>query len=412
MATIDTNYALVLLGRFPGKDRQVGQVLGRVFGRDEAWGFQVVSAAPIIIMDGLTAEQSQAALEALAEVEAAGSQLQVQYNADEGYARIDWPAPPRINGRALSEVCQSDAETSVTLLVPCPYTGQKIKLTISVQAARVNVEPAAKAPAPAPQPQARPQPLLHPQMRLEPRPKRSATPMPVASASPTATPVVPQPAVRVPGPPKSIPVPGLPGHAREVSAPVEIPPPVVGLESLEELVPMEQFPAPPPQARQHSPVRGSPTVPRPPTAGAPLPDVPMLHNAQPPKPVAPPAAPAGLSAPAPVGAPMDLEVFEQKVSSSGMFKVGQAPDEDVEDLIAEAEAENDTGYSVFMGKSTNPKVHQLLAQVQNIAVPEAARICQRTLVAVAKDISAADARTLKQRFAGVNVTVRITQKKA
>jgi hypothetical protein len=72
--------------------------------------------------------------------------------------------------------------------------------------------------------------------------------------------------------------------------------------------------------------------------------------------------------------------------------------------------EDDTVYSVFMGKNNNPHVHQLVAELHGISVAEATRYCQKPIVALAKEISCADAKELQQRFAALNVTVRITKR--
>jgi len=180
-----------------------------------------------------------------------------------------------------------------------------------------------------------------------------------------------------------------------------------GLESLEELIPMEQFPPAPPKPPARSPQHGTPMAARPPSSGAPLPDVPILHSAAPPKPVGLPEVPAAPMPPM-VSAPMDLEVFEQRVSSSGTFRAPVLPEAD-----EQAPAADDDGSlcSVFMGKSNNVRVHQVLAELHGIPVPEAGKLCQKALVAVAKDVTTEQAMEIKQRFAAVNVNVRIAKRK-
>jgi hypothetical protein len=64
-----------------------------------------------------------------------------------------------------------------------------------------------------------------------------------------------------------------------------------------------------------------------------------------------------------------------------------------------------------MGKSNNAKVHQLVAELHGISVPEATRYCQKPIVALAKEVSSTDARDIRQRFAALNVNVRITKRK-
>jgi hypothetical protein len=386
VAIIDPNYSLVLRLRLPGMDRQVAQALSQLFGRDEPWGLQIVGATPIIMLDGLTVEQAQMIREVLSEVEQAGGKFEIQRGESDDLNKISWPMPPRIRGRTIAELVQGSTKTSATLTIPCPYTGRKIRLIINVQVERLEGESAQASAAPMLQ-----------QLKV--------VPVQAMPPEPYPTPVAPQQAVRA----QSGPIPHtLPGR-RTPLPPVAIPPPIVDQEGLEELLPMEQFTAHSPQLQPNSPARGAPVPGRSPSAGVPLPDVPLLHNAQPPQPVPQPAS-TEAAPPAVVSIPMDLEVFEQHVSSSGMFKAGKTEGEEVEELPAgELEAEPNIAYSVYMGKSTNPKVHHLLAEVQGISIPDAARICQRTLVAVAKNVSAEDASEIKQRFADVNVNVRITK---
>ena len=399
---MNDTYSLVLVGRYPGKDRAVAQTLAREFGRDDAWALQVVGASPIVMLDNLSHEQAEAVHAALADVEGAGSLFQVQQEVEEGTAKIQWPAAPRIRGRLVSDflnaggaVISGGAKNAVTLIVPCPYTNQKMKLTISVSVQKVS--------------DAGPGMLQAPQIAVQatasgiapgPRPPSRGT---AASNTPIA-----QPAVRAP-----IPVPMAQPRA-SAQAPQQVSPAIIGLESLEELEPMEQFPAPIEQKPvSRSPVRGNPAPPRSPATGVPLPDVPVLHNQapQPPRPIALPDVPQAVPMPAQVNAPMDLEVFEQRVSSSGIFR---APATDqVEEVLEEAVPIEENGIlcSVFMGKSNSPKVHQLYSEVTGVSIQEAQRACQKAIVAIAKDISETDAHDVKARFSAINVQVRITKKK-
>jgi hypothetical protein len=440
----DQSYSLVLLGRFPGRDRAVAQALARDFGRDDAWGLQVVGAAPIVLIDGMNLEQARIVHETLAEVEAAGCRFDVQQYVEEGTAKIEWKTPARLRGRSIAELGAAPAVISggstATLFVPCPYTGQKIKLTISVQATRMaDGSTGIQMQAGAPQAVSLPTQInpsnapvtqhARPPSRANQIPGTVQAPVHVATShgvgraqtSPASNLPIPMPAAQPPRRGSS------PSHPTVGSAAQQAhDAPIIGLESLEELVPMEQFPPSPAaqqthsypqqvqQPQQHqqpqrpppqSPVRGNPTA-RPNVGGVPLPDVPILHHtpAPAPRPTGlPEVAVQSVGVPAEV-APMDLEVFEERVASSGIFK---APVDDGAD-----EAADDGVYcSVYMGKSGNPRVHQLLAEVQGVSVQEAARACQKALVAVAKDVSEADAHDMKARFSAINVNVRITKRK-
>src|SRR4051812_23040902 len=139
-------HTLVLLGRFPGKDRAVALALARDFGRDEAWAMQIIGAAPIILLEGMTSEQANNICNALVDVENAGSRLDVHDHVDSNLPKLSWPAPPRIKGKLVSEFAGAASAApagnagtggTVSLLVPCPYTGQKMKLTLTINLSRV-----------------------------------------------------------------------------------------------------------------------------------------------------------------------------------------------------------------------------------------------------------------------------------
>jgi ribosomal protein L7/L12 len=108
---------------------------------------------------------------------------------------------------------------------------------------------------------------------------------------------------------------------------------------------------------------------------------------------------------------MDLEVFEQKVSSSGIFRAPVASELATAEEIPAEESENGAVCSVFMGKSSNARVHQLFAELTGMSQQDASRACQKAIVAIAKDVSESDAHNIKAQFAAINVQVRITKRK-
>ena len=96
-------HSLVLVGRYPGRDRAVAQLLAQEFGRDEAWGLRVVIASPIVILEHLSLKQANAIQEVLAEVRSAGSQFAIKYGVADGTAILQWTEAPRLRGRLVSE---------------------------------------------------------------------------------------------------------------------------------------------------------------------------------------------------------------------------------------------------------------------------------------------------------------------
>src|SRR5436190_21768101 len=116
---------------------------------------QVVGAEPIVLVDGLTEAQGDAVHSALAEVEAAGCRFELQSGGDAGLAKISWPGPPRVRGRLIADMgivpvapapLPGMGSTS-TLIVACPYTGQPMKMTITIRAERMAGTPAQAATA-------------------------------------------------------------------------------------------------------------------------------------------------------------------------------------------------------------------------------------------------------------------------
>ncbi|MGD0091476.1 MAG: hypothetical protein ABSE73_16275 [Planctomycetota bacterium] len=473
MATAGTQFSLVLVGRFAGKDKPVAAALARDFGHDETWGLQIVGAAPITLLDGLSGEQARVVHTALADVEAAGSKMEVRPGTDANLPKVGWPAPPRIRGRPVSDYAAGASGATATLFVPCPYTGQKLKLTISVSVEQVAEQaavsaaatvPSGSAPAPAP-------PLPIPWPAAATSKTATGTSIAVAAHAAPAAPSgpahaagppipVPHPAAATPRPAtgtssaaanKSVPTPvGLPAVPLLRSRPsssgpvpslapmpkptspgtgvVATPGPKVeavdqDLEAMVELRPKAPLQAPQPVAAAARGRDSSHVLAHVPVPGTvPLPDVPVLHN--PPTPIAQPATTAAMTGPGQttmpqdlLSAPMDLAAFEANLSASGIMRAlsdepAQAPREAPAIKTAVASPATDDGglWSVLMGKSVNPKVHQAVAELRGVSVADAARLCQKPVLALAKDVSVAQARSIKQQFAALNVPVRMTRR--
>lgn len=461
MATAGTHFSLLLLGRFAGKDKPVAAALARDFGCDETWGMQVLGAAPIILLDGLSSEQAQAIREALADVEMAGSRIEIRPGTDPDLPRVGWAASARIKGRPLSDYAGGSTATA-TLFLPCPYTGQKIKLSISVNVERV-VEPpavgtaAALPPVPIPVPAPPiPVPVPSPSLTRSPSGIRSALAANRRTPAPSGSAALPLPRPQVldqtfaphapPAPagepaiqgldaldelhPKSGPTQPAGGHA---PSPTSLPPgsPARGVAEIQISVPVampQPLPVPPTSSAERPDQAGLPA-----RGSAPLPDIPVLQGPPAPAPAMPEAPPNPEQATMPndlLSTPMDLSAFEANVTASGILKPFSqqaasqpaappaaasqqgAPEASASPSAGAATLAADDGavWSVIMGKSGNPKVHQAVAELQGIPVADAAQLCQRPFVALAKDVSGVQARNLKQQFAALNVHVRLTKR--
>ena len=112
-----------------------------------------------------------------------------------------------------------------------------------------------------------------------------------------------------------------------------------------------------------------------------------------------------------MSSPMDLDAFEAKVSASGIMRAVSEPEVAEESGNGAEQEEDGSICSVFMGKNNSAKVHQLVAELHGISVPEATRYCQKPMVALAKEVTYTAAQDIRQRFAALNVNVRITKRK-
>jgi hypothetical protein len=99
MKTTPDKYSLVLIGRYPGRDQGVAQMLAKEFGRDKAWGLQIVASSPIVVLDKLNHEQAKAIHDVLADVQDAGCLFEIKQAVEEGTAVVQWEEAPKIRGK-------------------------------------------------------------------------------------------------------------------------------------------------------------------------------------------------------------------------------------------------------------------------------------------------------------------------
>jgi hypothetical protein len=99
MANTPDKYSLVLIGRYPGRDLGVAQMLAKEFRRDQKWGLQIVGSTPIVVLDQLNLEQAKAIHAVLADVQNAGCLFEIKKEVEEGTAVIQWEEAPKIRGK-------------------------------------------------------------------------------------------------------------------------------------------------------------------------------------------------------------------------------------------------------------------------------------------------------------------------
>jgi hypothetical protein len=399
-------YSVVLVGRYPGKDMAVAQALARCMGRDEGWGLRIVSASPITFLEKLTEKQAEQVHAALEEVAEAGCRFDVEKGSSSGLPKVGWAHPPKFQGRSLAEVApgtefqpaipvpvgppnspsgiatmaalqatgapaietpaENAAPVTASLIVPCPYTGQKIKLTLHVTLARAESGTALQLSATA-----APAPGL--------RAASGAVILPTASQ------------------------PRQTGHITvpRKSGAVQLPTASAAPTEAER------------QAAQANWRRNTPVE-------LPLPDVPIL----------PASGRAQLKPgtihdkqPLPLNSqPMDLQAFEASLGVSPHETVrpfldpgpnvldesGGEGDGDAEGLGEDPESEQII-CSVFIERSSSPVVHELVAELHGIPEHEAAEMCVAGSVALAENIPLFEANDIKRRCAAMNVSARIVR---
>ncbi|MCX7806619.1 MAG: hypothetical protein N3A38_15755 [Planctomycetota bacterium] len=464
MSADGNDYSIVFLGRFAGRDKPVGQALSQVFGFKEEWGMRVVGVSPCILLSGLTMEQASEIHAILAEVEQAGCKFQVEKGMDPGLTKLEWPSPPRLKGRLVSEYGRPRSAVIV-----CPHCGQPIELSAGKAAGTPAASAGATLPATGPvqggygdvrTPPVRQSPV-HVPAAGPAGPQRQTPSAPTAQKvrPPSGPGVVPQAVPQVQMPSRPVPAPAPAGY------PPPGPPPIVIAQApqedaeLDELVPIGGAPAQQPGA-----------APRPPAAqqaGAPrlLPEVPLIERPQ-----TAPSKPAGSPQKRRMG-PMSLDDFEaglaeeeprEEEAPAGAPALDPITGESVEDLDEvppapaaprpaavqraagpalppaqrppsagkvpaqpvglqqaapqqQAQPARQSGRTgnctVLVQRTSNPRLAPLLAEILKISTEEAQKLASRPIIAVARGISQEEADALKKRFDAIGVACQIKLKR-
>jgi hypothetical protein len=410
MAPPNAGYAIVFLGRYPGKDRSVAQALGRVFGRDEAWGLPIVGATPVNLVVGLSFGQARSIHAALSEVEQAGCKFQIQPGSDSSCPTVNWPTLPRINGKLVTEYGDASASsggglTAVTAEagLSCPHCGRPIQVRLLSPSGTTALPAFPGAPIPIPLPKS-PRPASGMMVAAASGPAGEEPPTPRKPAAPIPIPVpIPQTAR-----PPSVMMRSTPRPAVSVPQPQPLP-----VEGLEELAPIQDFsPGSATPAGPAAGVRGPAKM---------LPEVPVM-DVEPPVPTQ--SRPTSRSADPRMNVPVDLATFEAglQMGPAPEAPVGVPPPSGPPPQIVPPAAKRESGdvlktadpnalCSIFIGKSANPAIHKLVAEIQGTSVEEAQRLCQKAVVPVVKDIPVAEASQIRSKFVELNVHPRVMIKR-
>lgn len=423
-------HSLVLIGRYPGKDMAVAQALARCMAREEAWGLRIVSSAPIVIFDKLSQRQASQVMTALIEVANAGCRFEIQPGSVSSLPKVGWSTPPKIDGRPLSDIAPGadpqmratlpaaslspvaapvrapatglsapagqkspapDASTqaTATLSIPCPYTGQPMKLTITIALSRDNAGSAfnitASAAAPVMRPTDKALGAVTSGTVIPPNARQTGGQIQLRNSGPNSRPV-------------ALPVMEPARHearARAITGPFSVG--NAGQAPVEERRPGEW--------RRNTPDEIA------------LPDVPVLPSSN----ISPARAEMPVAQPLPLdSAPMDISTFEANLglasrdsvqpfmdSDSGVFSDLLVPDAD--EIRGEEELNEHLLCSVFIERSSSPVVHELVAELHGIPESEASELCVSGSVALAENIPLFEAKDIKRRCAEINVFARIVR---
>lgn len=401
---------IIMEGVADGATDAVVRALVRTLGFSDALMRQVISAAPCVILDGLTPGQAQAIHHALFPVHQAGANIQISNSPDGTVAKINWPERLKIHGRELSDFTSPPAGGTFA----CPCCGAMISVSAASQAS-------AAAPA------------------------RLAGAPPPSAAAPAAA------ARDAPALPATIPTPA---NIKNVQ-----PDDPEGRVTLDDLGDLEEI-----ALTGGADSSGTATPAAKPASSGALPEVPRIEPVESSAKAADPlqmdsaTSGSGLNR----SGPMALEDFEKGLA----MDLGSSPfDED--DALAELEAGlpdlgapsggdlrkepepslpppqpisssrsraasgkvgtgkrkrpvsggrptagggGGSGYSVFVGKSKNPRMIALLSEIMGITADQAKRIARKPVIPVAKNIAKADAESIREKFAEANISARVTSK--
>ena len=95
-------HKIVLASVAPGSEAAVTAAFAKVLGLAEEGARPLVTSAPIILLDGLEADQAQAIVSAMAAAKQAGGNLVISGAPGQNMRSVNWPAPPKVDGREIA----------------------------------------------------------------------------------------------------------------------------------------------------------------------------------------------------------------------------------------------------------------------------------------------------------------------
>ncbi len=93
---------IVLASVAPGSEVAVTAALAKVLGLSEDGARPLVTSVPIVLLDGLEADQAQAIVSAMAAAKQAGGNLVISGASGQSMRSVNWPAPPKVEGRDIA----------------------------------------------------------------------------------------------------------------------------------------------------------------------------------------------------------------------------------------------------------------------------------------------------------------------
>jgi len=392
MSDANSNCAVVLSG---GAAASLAPVLARLFGIDARLAGQIAGAAPIVLVDNLSESQAAGVSAALAEMAAAGARLEVKTGSLGSLPRVGWPGGPRIAGKPAVEYTAPFATGPVIEgQLRCPCCGAALRLV-----------PIAGPAAPGPAARAAAAPAMG---------KRDSgfeeIPLPEAlkalEGAPPELPDVPDVPEAKPAKAKAEPPPPVAKGAVSVrnakpgsSSPMALEEFEAGLASDDKMLADldEGLPQVPDEKPKPVPIKLAPAPQTPPPRPARVEEIGVA-----------PAAPKPAAAPpqARMVRPMTPQEAARHVAARPATAVPSAPAAAKPGTAASGDPTERV--NIYINKTNNPKVHELMAKLHNVSAEEAAELCNKTLVTVAKGVSRQQADVIKKKLNEYKVSARLS----
>ncbi len=396
----DQPHSIILSGGTPA---DVGPAMAKLFAIDPKLAGQIAGAAPIVLVEDLTADQAGGVRAALDELAAAGAGIEVKAGSVGSIPKVGWGGVPKIAGKLATEYTSvaPPAAAGAPGSFCCPACGASFTLVQQGAAAAVPSPAPAGAKMTAKDSGFEEIPLPDALKALESPPELPDVPeIPAAAPAPKAEPQ-PQPVGGAIKASKMNPSSSGPMALEDFEA---------GLASDDSLLADldDGLPDVPDE-----PVR---PVPAKRAAKAPLVNVQGMDQIGV-QPLDAPAAPVAKAKAAPVAKAKAAPVAKAKpaapkAKAAPVAKAKAAPSTRKIADPAAGGGNPDEKVNIFANRSNNPELIGLLAKIRGVSEAEAEELAAKPLVTVAKNISRKQAEVIRKKFSESKISVRLTPVRA